>query len=350
MSFSIGRHPIADGARLFVIAEIGLNHGGSLDRALALVSAAAAAGAQAVKLQTIDAARLVSPACPPPAHVAAASLVEFFRQFELDEAAHRAVADLAHGLGMALLASPFSLEAVDMLERVGVDGYKIASGDLTYDDLIRRCARTRKPLVLSTGMATLAETAGAISQASSAGAADLAVLHCVSAYPVPSGSENLAAVDTLRRAFDRPVGLSDHGRNPWDVAIAVAFGASLYERHLVLDHDAAAVDREVSSTPGELADAIEMAEKARRSLGSGNIECGAAEAPNLVASRRSLHATRSLEAGRIVTLDDIAVLRPATGLPPDRLWDLVGMRLTRDVTAGAPFLERDLRMEQHRAA
>ena len=148
----IGPKVAGEGAPLFVVAEIGLNHDGSVERALSLVDAAAAAGAAAVKLQTLDAAALVAPGAPAPAHVSAASMVDFFRRFELDEAAHARVVARARERGLAVMATPLSEEAVDMLERVGIDAYKIASGDITWEALITKAARTGKPVVISTGM------------------------------------------------------------------------------------------------------------------------------------------------------------------------------------------------------
>src|SRR5262249_23035608 len=145
----------------------------------------------------------------------------------------------------------------------------IASGDLTWDQLIDRCARTGKPLIISTGMASLAEVGHAVDVARRAGAAQLALLHCVSAYPVPAGSENLRAIATLARTFLLPVGLSDHGADERAVPIALALGASLYERHLMLDDDLDAVDAAVSSTPGRFAALVQAAADASRALGSG---------------------------------------------------------------------------------
>lgn len=346
----IGGHRIGPGEPLFVIAEIGLNHGGSLERALAMVDQAAGAGASAVKLQTIDADRLVARGCQPPAHVRVSSLAEFFRHFELSEAAHATVAGRARARGLAFMATPFSLEAVEMLERVGVDGYKIASGDVTFEALVERCAKTGKPLVVSTGMATLAEIAALVECASSAGADQLALLHCVSAYPVPAGSENLAAIQTLARTFDVPVGLSDHAPTASAVPIAIALGASLYERHLVLEDDGGAVDAAVSSRPAELAAIVRAAADTQAALGHGRLDCASAEAPNLVPSRRALHATRRLLAGDVVTASDVVAVRPGVGVPPRALGRLIGMRLTRDVGAGAPFLNDDLANERARDA
>jgi sialic acid synthase SpsE len=170
----------------------------------------------------------------------------------------------------------------------------------------------------------------------------MALLHCVSAYPVPRGSENLRAIATLARAFSMPVGLSDHGTAASAVPIAVALGASLYERHVMLDGDEGAVDRAVSSTSAELLAIVRLAADAAAALGHGRRECLAAEVDNLVPSRRSLCAARPLSVGHIVAAEDIAVLRPGTGLPPARERDLVGVRLARSIDEGTPFLEGDL--------
>jgi sialic acid synthase SpsE len=334
---------VGAGSPLFVIAEIGLNHGGSLDRAFALVDAAAAAGASAVRLQMMRRpGELVSADCPPPAHVRAGSMREFSAQFEFDEPSYLAIAARARARGLAVMATPFSFRAVDLLERINIDAYKIASGDITYYGLIDYCARTGRPLVLSTGMATVAEVNQALWSASRAGGRDTALLHCVSAYPVPEGSENLRAIATLASTFGKPVGLSDHGTHASTVPIAVTLGAALYERHLMLDDDDRAVDRAVSSTASELAAIVRLAGETAAALGHGRKEPLAAELANRSPSRRSLRAARPLAAGHVVRAEDIAVLRPGTGLPPDRETDLIGVRLTRDLAAGAPFVEADL--------
>ena len=341
-SIAIGTRRAGAREPLFVIAEIGLNHGGSLDRAVELVDAAAAAGASAVKLQTLFADGLVAPGAPAPAHVHADSLRDFFAAFELDEEAHHAIAARVRQHGLALMATPFCESAVDMLERVGVDAYKIASGDLTWDHLIRRCAQTGKPLVMSTGMASLAEAGRAAACARLGGAHAVALLHCVSAYPVPQGSENLRAIATLADAFRLPVGLSDHGDDTSAMPLAVAMGASLYERHLVLSADDGSIDAAVSSTPAELADAIQIAARASRALGTGEKACLPAEAVNRQGSRRGLYAVRPLSSGEIVGAGDVVALRPAVGLDANRAVELVGSRLERSLDEGMPFLERDL--------
>jgi sialic acid synthase SpsE len=341
MSLEIGAFEVGDRQPLFVIAELGLNHRGSLDRALAMVDAAAAAGASAVKLQTFRADELVAGQCPAPVHVAAGSLREFFQQFELDRAAHVALATRAKLHGLAFVATPFSCRAIDMLVEVGVDALKIASGDLTYDELIAYAARTGLPVIMSTGMSTLAETAHAVSVARAEGANQLALLHCVSAYPVPDASQNLRAIHTLLRAFGTPVGLSDHARDGAAVPIAITLGASIYERHLMLTGDDG-VDRAVSSTPEQLAEIVAAARRTHAALGHGRRECLPAEAVNLTASRRALHTTRALAVGDVIAADDVAALRPSRGLPPNLKTELIGTTVARAIEAGAPFLGHDL--------
>jgi sialic acid synthase SpsE len=341
MSLEIAGIRIGDRQPLFVIAELGLNHGGSLERALEMVDAAAAAGASAVKLQTFEADELIAAGCPAPAHVPVTSLREFFRQFELDRAAHAEVARRAKSHGLALVATPFSCRAIDMLIDIGVDAIKIASGDLTYDDLIAHAASTERPVIMSTGMSTLAETAHAVGVARVHGCRELALLHCVSAYPVLEGAQNLRVIHTLSRTFGTAVGLSDHGRDAFAVPIAVTLGASIYERHLILPGDEG-VDRAVSSTPEQLTEIVAVADRTQAALGHGRRECLPTEAVNLTASRRALHTTRAFAPGDVIGADDVVALRPSRGLPPNLKAELVGTTVARAIEAGAPFLGHDL--------
>jgi len=334
MPISIAQRQVGGDAPLFVIAELGLNHGGSLDEALILVDAAAAAGASAIKLQTLRGARLVAPGCPAPMHVAARSLVEFFAQFELDEAAHIAIAARARSHGLGVMSTPFDLDAVDLLERVGVDAFKIASGDVTFHQLIQKAAKTGKPLVVSTGMSELDEIRAALACAREEGAADVALLHCVSAYPTPQGTENLRAIATLAQAFDVPVGLSDHGTNPDAAVIATALGAAIYERHVVTGPHSDSIDRAVSSTPAELAAIVAAGERARRALGNGVKTCLQAEAGNRTASRRGLYATRALARGHVLTEEDFVALRPNAGVPASEWRTAVGRAVVVPIDAG----------------
>jgi N,N'-diacetyllegionaminate synthase len=339
----IAGHAIGAQSPVFSIAEIGLNHGGDLSQALRLVDAAAHAGATAIKLQTLFADRLVAASCPPPAHVKVSSLREFFAAFELDADAHHAIVVRARAHGLAVLSTPFSEDVVPMLDALGIDAFKIASGDLTHDSLIAAAAATGKPVVMSTGMGTLEEAARAVRVARRAGGDQVAVLHCVSAYPVPSGSENLRAIATLAAALDVPVGLSDHSSGGVISAIAaVALGAAIYERHLMLETGDPAIDAAVSSTPAEFRAIVTSMEHARLALGDGRKGCLAAEAANRIPSRRGLYARRAMRAGERITEADVVALRPATGIAPADLPRLAGSVLLRSVPAGAAFETQDL--------
>jgi N,N'-diacetyllegionaminate synthase len=328
---------------LFVIAEIGLNHDGDPARALALVDAAASAGASAVKLQSLRAETLVAPDPHATlAHVDAPSLREVFARYELDEAAHRAVAARARAHGLAWLSSAFDDAAVDMLARLGSDAIKIASGDLTHHRLIARAAATRLPLILSTGLSTLDEVAAAVACAREAGARDVALLHCVSAYPTPADQQNLAAIRTLSAAFTLPVGLSDHTADAPGVAAAVALGASLYERHVKASDADPVIDAAVSSSPAALGRIVAIAATTRAMLGGGARTPQAAETPNRAGSRRALYASRPIAAGETIAETDVIALRPERGLSASRWRELVGTRARRAIAAFEAFEPSDV--------
>ena len=343
----IGGRPCGAGAPLFVIAEIGLNHDGDAARALALADAAAGAGASAIKLQSLRAETLVAPDPPAApratlAHVAAPSLRGVFARYELDEAAHRAVAARARAHGLAFLSSPFDEAAIDMLLRAGADALKIASGDLTHHRLIARAAATGLPLVLSTGLSTLDEVAAAVGCAREAGAASLALLHCVSAYPTPDDQQNLAAIRTLATTFGVPVGLSDHSAGATGVGAAVALGACLYERHVKASPDDPVIDAAVSSSPADLARIVATAAATQAMLGSGARAPQPAETPNRAGSRRALYAARAIAAGEIIGEADVIALRPEHGLSARHWRALVGTRATRPLAAFEAFRIEDL--------
>jgi sialic acid synthase SpsE len=341
----IGARAIGGGAPLFVIAEIGLNHDGDPARALALVDAAARAGASAVKLQSLRAETLVAPdrgARASLAHVDAPSLREVFARYELDEAAHRAVAARARAHGLAWLSSPFDETVVDMLARLDCDALKIASGDITHHRLIARAAATGRPLVISTGLSTLEEVAAAVTCAGDSGARSIALLHCVSAYPTPDDQQNLAAIRTLATVFRLPVGLSDHSADAGGVAAAVALGADLYERHLKASDTDPVIDAAVSSSPEALARLVAVAATTQARLGSGARAPQAAEEANRLGSRRALYAARDLPAGTVVAEGDVIALRPEDGLPASRWRELIGARTARAIAAFDAFRAGDL--------
>lgn len=338
---TIGGRSISAGAPMFVIAELGLNHNGDPDLALRLVEAAAAAGASAIKLQAFRAERLIAADAPGPAHVASDSLRGLFRTFELPTDAYRRIVDHARRVGVAVVVTAFDSETVREFDALGVDAFKIASGDLTHVALIEAAARTRRPLIISTGMSDQSDVDNALDWAVGAGARALAVLHCVSAYPTPDDQQNLRAIATLARTCRVPVGLSDHGMGRDAAVIACALGATLYERHLHLP-GTNAIDAPVSSSPEQLRDIVQAVTRCRLSLGDGLRQPMAAETANVHPSRRGLYAARALRAGHVVTDADVVALRPAAGLGARFHRSLVGCRLRRALGPGDSFELEDL--------
>jgi sialic acid synthase SpsE len=270
-------------------------------------------------------------------HVSAPSLRAFFERYELDEDAHRAVAARARAHGLAFVSTPFDEDAVALLERVGCDAYKIASGDITHLRLIDCAAATGRPLIISTGMSEQAEVARALDCARAAGATAIALLHCVSAYPVPAGEENLRAIATLASRFDVPVGLSDHSKESFSAVVAVALGASVYERHLVADPADEAIDAPVSASPGELAEIVRTAARVQRALGDGRRTCGRSEQGNRMASRRGLYASRDLAPGAPLCSADLVALRPEGAVPASSWAGVLGRCLEQPLAEGAPL-------------
>jgi sialic acid synthase SpsE len=349
-AFEIAGRRVGPDYPLFVIAEIGLNHDGDADQALKLVDEAARAGAQAVKLQSLRADRLVAAHCPAPTHVDASSLRDLFVRYELDAAAHARIARRARAHGMAFMSTPFDEGAVELLEDLECDAVKIASGDITHLPLIARAARTGRPLIISTGLSTLHDVQVAVSCARDAGAAAVALLHCVSAYPVVAEQQNLGAIRTLAGTFGLPVGLSDHSADAADVPMAIALGACIYERHIRCADGGDVIDAAVSSTGAQLADVAAAAGRARQVLGHGRREPQPAELPNKAASRRALYATRALAPGDVIRAEDIVALRPADGLAPGYFDRLVGLPATRPIARGGVFTDGDLCVQEEGAA
>ncbi len=337
----IAGHWIDPGTPMRVIAEIGLNHNGDPQLAHALIDACADAGVWAIKLQAFDAAQLLVADAPAPAHVQAASLREFFRRFELDVDVWPALVARARARGLAVIVTAFDAHAVDTFAALGVDAFKIASGDLTHALLVERVSRSGRPVILSTGMSTDGDVSNAVDWAVSSGARTVALLHCVSAYPTPDDQQNLRAIATLARHYPLPIGLSDHGMGADAALLAFALGATLYERHVYLP-GTDAIDAPVSSTPEELADLVRRLDRAHAAMGDGRRAPQDQERPNIVPSRRGLYARRTLAPGERIDAEDVIALRPAAGLGAEYARALVGCEVTRDIPEGSAFEPSDL--------
>jgi N,N'-diacetyllegionaminate synthase len=326
---------IGDGAPCFVIAEAGVNHNGDLELAHSLVDAAADAGADAVKFQAFCADRVATPAAPAAGYqrrtAGAVSQLELLRGLELDGAAFAELKQHVEERGLVFLATPFDAASVDLLDRLDVAAFKIASPDVANPLLLRDVGRRRRPVVLSTGTADLAEVEAAVATLREAGTGDIVVLHCVSAYPAPASDANLRALATMREALGLPVGFSDHTEGDEVALAAVALGACALEKHFTLDRALPGPDHAASLEPGELASLVARVRSVESALGDGVKAQAPSERENSAAVRRSLAAADDLPSGAILTEEMLTALRPGTGIAAARLFEVLGRRLRRPV-------------------
>ena len=324
---------------VFVIAEIGPNHNGCLDTARSLIRAAAAAGADAVKFQRYAAERLVHGGLLTMAHVRGTHRTqrERMKSLEFTQDEWRELAGLAGACGVAFLASAFDEGSADALEEL-VPAFKVASGDLTHLPLIRHVAGKGKPVIISTGMASVAEIDTALALVPRE---RVALLHCVSRYPTPPGASNLRSIPFLADRFGMPVGYSDHTVGTRACFAAVALGAVVIEKHFTLDKTQTPGDHPLSAEPDELADLVTGVREIEPMLGVHDKVPDEAELGMRQAMRRSIYARRDLAAGTRLTADDLVIMRPETGLSPSRLDDLLGRVVTRDVRAESLIEEGD---------
>lgn len=329
----LSSHVIGESHPPFVIAELGYNFN-TLDQALRSVEAAAHAGADAVKIQTFRAETLTTPDVNFPAEAGGVNQWDEFKRYEIDEATHRAIFQRARECGLVPFSTPSHPDDVELLERVGVELYKIGSDDLTNLPLLRYVARKGKPVIFSSGMATLAEVDEAIRAMREAGNEQLVLLQCVSNYPVKDPALlNLRVIETYRRAFPVLVGYSDHSMMLTAAIAAVALGAVVIERHFVLDKALPVPDAFFSTNPEEMAALVRAVRETYRTLGTGFKAPVATEIDMRRDTRKGLVARRRIAKGSAISPDDVIIKRPARGIAP-RDYDLViGRTAQRDIEA-----------------
>jgi N-acetylneuraminate synthase/N,N'-diacetyllegionaminate synthase len=343
----VGNRPVGPGHPCLIIAEAGVNHNGDLELARRLVDAAAEAGADAVKFQTWITEKL----CLPGAEKADYQKINapgpddqftMLKRLELPYAWHAELKARTESRGLAFLSTPDEIQSARFLCELGVPALKIGSAELSNLPYLRQLAGLGKPLIVSTGMGSLAEVARAVAAVRQVCEVPLALLHCVSAYPAPEEEMNLRCIGTLARTFDVPVGLSDHTRG-WTAAIlGVAAGASILEKHFTLDRTMPGPDHAASADPAELADLVRAVRKAEAMLGSGDKQAAACEENTRRAVRRTLLYARSLRAGDRVGEEDFEALRCGLpGLPPQAAIRLSGRTLRTSVRQGAAVAESD---------
>jgi N-acetylneuraminate synthase/N,N'-diacetyllegionaminate synthase len=327
----------------FVIAEAGVNHNGDLAAAHRLVDIAAECGADAVKFQTFDPDELViaDAAKAPYQHEEGSSggtQREMLERLALPDAAWRELSSHAAERDLVFLSTPFDRRSADLLQAIGVEAFKVPSGELTNLVFIEDLASRGLPLLISTGMSDLEEVEAAMYAAEPA--PQRVLLHCVSLYPTAPEVANIRAIATLRDRFDVPIGWSDHTTSNVTAIMAVALGATVFERHLTEDKRQAGPDHSASADPAEFASYISDTRTAFSAIGSGIKAPSPQELEMRRYTRRSYHARHGLLAGSLLSDSDVVLARPADGAAPTA--KVVGRRLRRDLRSGAPILEGDL--------
>lgn len=320
----------------YIIAEAGVNHNGDAALARRIIDAAAEAGADAVKFQTFYADELVSRTARKARYQIEntaddGSQYDMLKALELADADYAALHRHAAERGIDFLSTPFSERAADLLERIGVTAYKVSSGDLTHLPLLRHIARKGRPVILSSGMATLAEIEEGIEALRSEGCDEISVLHCVSNYPAAPADCNLAAMGTIARAFGVPVGWSDHTEGEAISLAAVARGARIIEKHITLDRDLPGPDHRASMEPADFTRFVANVRAVESAIGNGLKVPTPAEVETAKLGRRSVVTTRALTAGAVLTRADVAIKRPGTGIAPRFLPYVLGRRLAQDL-------------------
>jgi len=343
MTIHISSRPIGVDHPPFVIAEMSGNHNQSLERALAIVDAAAATGAHALKLQTYTADTITLDVrggdfeiSDPGSLWSGSNLHDLYQKAHTPWDWHQPIMQRARELGMLCFSSPFDETAVDFLEDLDAPAYKIASFENNHLPLIAKVASTGKPLIISTGMASLGELEQAVATARSAGCNDLILLKCTSTYPATPSNTNIRTIPHLRQLFGTEVGLSDHTMGIGVALAAVALGATVIEKHFTLSRAEGGVDSAFSLEPAELTALVQESQRAWHALGQVSYGPTKAEQKNLM-FRRSIYASADIAAGELFTVDNIRIVRPGYGAPPSLYHELLGRPARQPYRCGTPL-------------
>lgn len=333
---------VGEGHPCFIIAEAGVNHNGDLDLARELIDVAAAVGADAVKFQSFKAVNLVTIDAPKAAYQKRTtgeeqSQFEMLKRLELSEEAHVELIQHCRRKNITFLSTPFDEQSADLLERLGVPAYKIPSGEVTNLPLLAHLADKRLPLVISTGMCNLSEVEAAVDCVEKRGNSQIVLLHCVSNYPADPADVNLRAMQTMRTAFNLPVGYSDHTQGDAVGLAAAALGACMIEKHFTLDRKLPGPDHQSSLEPAELSAFIRGVRAVEAALGTGRKRPAACEIDTAQVVRKSLVAACDLPAGTVLTEDCVTSRRPGTGLPPGMRPHILNRKLRTGIRAGTLF-------------
>ena len=340
--FEIGKHRVGPGCPVYVVAELSANHNQDFEQAVRIIQAAHDAGTDAVKLQTYTADTLTIASDREPFRIAGGTLWDGRTLYDLYSEActpwewQPKLKQVANDLGMDLFSTPFDDSAVDFLERMNVPAHKLASFELVDIALIQKMAGTGKPLIMSTGMATVEEIEEAMQAAKQAGATRIALLKCTSAYPATPDDMNLRTIPELAKRFAVPAGLSDHTLGTAVAVAAVALGACIIEKHITLSRSHKGPDCEFSLEPQEFKAMVEAIRGTERALGAVRFGASPQEAGSLT-FRRSLFVVQDTRRGEAFTTQNVRSIRPAQGLHTRHLPQVLGKRASRDILSGTPL-------------
>lgn len=323
--------------KTFIIAEAGVNHNGSLEMAFQLIDVAVAAGADAVKFQTFKAEKVIAVNAPKAGYQKETtgsneSQLEMVKKLELDETAHIQLYQYCQHKGIRFLSTPYDLESIDLLNRLGLEIFKIPSGEITNLPYLRKLGALKKRLILSTGMADLGEIEDALDVLTESGTPreNITVLHCNTEYPTPFEDVNLRAMLTIKNAFGVEVGYSDHTSGIEVPIAAVALGATIIEKHFTLDRNLPGPDHRASLEPPELSAMISGIRNIEKALGTGIKRPSPSELKNKFVARKSIVAAFPIKKGETFTAMNITVKRPGTGITPMRWDEIIGRKAGRD--------------------
>lgn len=343
-TIDVGSSQIGAGNPVFVIGEMSGNHNGDIERALEIVDAVAASGAQALKIQTYTADTLTIQSDKPAFRVAGdhelwggRTLYDLYVEAHTPWDWHAPIFQRARAQGLVPFSTPFDPTAIELLEELGVELYKTASAEIVDLPLLREIARTGKPMIVSTGMATLSEIDAAVNAIRDAGGTQLVLLACTAAYPAEPEEARLGNIAVLRDAFHVPVGLSDHTLGTGVSVAAAALGAVVIEKHVTLDRADGGVDSDFSLSPAELSSLVAGAEQARVAVASGTGFGPTDEERTVLALRRSLYVVEDVSVGDLVSAQNVRSIRPAGGLNAESIDLVIGRPFTADVERGTPL-------------
>lgn len=334
MNIKISNKTIGEKFPVFIIAEAGINHNGSLKLAKLLISKAKSSGADAIKFQTFRASDIASIGSP---------FFKIFKKLELSDDDFKKLSDYAKNKNLIFLSTPFSFDAVDLLTRLRVPAFKIASGDLTHIPLIKYAAKKMKPMIISTGMATLKEIKETINSIKAVRNKKILIMHSISGYPTLENEVNLKVIKNFKRMFPYPIGFSDNGDSNLVPLIAVAFGAKIIEKHFTVNKKMSGPDHKISADPKQLQTMIKEIRKIEKMIGDGKKICQPSELKNRILARRSIVTKIDLKKNTKLSKEMISIKRPAKGIEPKYFSSILGKKMKKNLRKEQPLKWSDIR-------